>query len=87
MREQQYWHVRVTYKFFFQKFEISELNLTVKTFPLPDQVEIKRKLFEILNSVESRIATETTARNYYERSQQLLSSESQEYEYSLLHIS
>jgi hypothetical protein len=60
---------------------------TVKTFPLPDQVEIKRKLFEMFNSVESRIATETTARNYYELSQQLLSSESQEYEYSLLHIS
>jgi hypothetical protein len=37
---------------------------TVQTSPLPDQVEIKRKLFEVENSVESRIATETTARNY-----------------------
>jgi hypothetical protein len=43
---------------------------TVKTFPFPDQVEIKRKLLEMVNSVESKISTETTATNYYERSQQ-----------------
>jgi hypothetical protein len=29
---------------------------TVKTFPLRDQIEIKGKLFQMVNSVEMRIA-------------------------------
>lgn len=40
---------------------------TVKTFPLPDQIEIKRKLFENVNATEMRIATsDSNTREYYE---------------------
>lgn len=50
---------------------------TVKTFPLTDQIEIKRNLFKNINVVEMRIASANnnsapTARQYYNNIESVL---------------